>query len=169
MTFGKRRGAYVEPFLSREYLANGGGMVTDLTGGLMHYWLATKDKSAAVAVVALASAVLAENSGGPHAMPCYWKREAGSTVLLPPGQGERGTVGVTHYSGSPFQKNWAPEYVHMVCPAFVYAYDLTGKHEFLEAARGGYAEAARTNYLGNMPCYWDAPVLLYYLETFEPQ
>jgi hypothetical protein len=166
LTFGRRRGAYVEPFMSFEYLANGGGMVTHLTEGMMLYWGESSDRRAAEAIVALASAVLAENTGGPHALPCYWVRREGKLELRPEGQGDRGPVGVTHYSGNPLQKNWSPEYVFQVCQAFAYAYDLTGRREFLEAARGGYDEAARTGQLPTMYVYWQAPVLLFYLHRF---
>ena len=110
--------------------------------------------------------MLAENTGGPESLPCYWERTASGLQLLPEGQGERGVPGVTHYSGNPLQKNWAPEYVHQVCQGFAYAYDLTGKARFLEAARGGYEEAARLGMAHTMYAYWAAPVLLYYLETF---
>jgi hypothetical protein len=56
--------------------------------------------------------------------------------------------------------------VFQVCQAFAYAYDLTGRREFLEAARGGYDEAARTGQLPTMYVYWQAPVLLFYLHRF---
>ena len=166
LSFGPRRGAYVEPMMSFEYMSNGGGMVTHLTEGMMMYWAASGDRRAAAAIVALASSVLAENTGGPESLPCYWERTAGGLQLLPEGQGERGMPGVTHYSGNPLQKNWAPEYVHQVCQGFAYAYDLTGKARFLEAARGGYEEAARLGMAHTMYAYWAAPVLLYYLDTF---
>ncbi len=166
LSFGPRRGAYVEPFMSFEYMANGGGMVTHLTEGMMLYAAESGDRWAAAAIVALASSVLAENTGGPQALPCYWTRAKGGLKLLPLGCGERGQVGVTHYSGHPLQKNWSPEYVYQVCQAFAYAYDLTGRPEFLQAVRGGYAEAARHNLLNAMYVYWSAPVLLYYLQHF---
>ena len=166
LSFGPRRGAYVEPMMSFEYMSNGGGMVTHLTEGMMMYWAASGDRRAAAAIVALASSVLAENTGGPESLPCYWERTAGGLQLLPEGQGERGMPGVTHYSGNPLQKNWAPEYVHQVCQGFAYAYDLTGKARFLEAARGGYEEAARLGMAHTMYAYWAAPVLLYYLDAF---
>ena len=166
LSFGPRRGAYVEPFMSFEYMANGGGMVTHLTEGMMPYWAATGDRRAAAAIVALASAVLAENTGGPRSLPCYWERGPKGLRLLPEGEGDRGKPGVTHYSGNPLQKNWAPEYVHQVCQGFAYAYDLTGKARFLEAARGGYEEAARAGLAHVMYAYWAAPVLLFYLEAF---
>ena len=155
----------MEPFLSFEYLANGGGMVTQLTEGMMMHWIETQDPRTATAIAALAAAVYAENTGGPQALPCYWSRQPGGLELLPAGQGERGPVGVTHYSGNPFQKNWAPEYVYQVCQAFAYAYDITGRPEFLEAARSGYEAAAAAGHLGAMYVYWCAPILLYYLDA----
>jgi hypothetical protein len=165
-SFGPRRGAYVEPMMSFEYMSNGGGMVTHLTEGMMMYWAASGDARAAAAIVALASAVLAENTGGPQSLPCYWERAPGGLRLLPEGQGDRGQPGVTHYSGNPLQKNWAPEYVYQVCQGFAYAYDLTGKRQFLEAARGGYAEAAKAGMVNVMYAYWPAPMLLFYLNAF---
>ena len=166
LSFGPRRGAYVEPMMSFEYMANGGGMVTHLTEGMMLYQAASGDRRAAAAIVALASSVLAENTGGPQSLPCYWERGPGGLRLLPEGRGDRGKPGVTHYSGNPLQKNWSPEYVHQVCQGFAYAYDLTGKARFLEAARGGYEEAARAGQVNVMYAYWAAPVLLFYLDAF---
>jgi len=141
-------------------------MVTHLTEGMMLYWGESEDTRAAETIVALAAAVYAENTGGPAAVPCYWARREGKLELLPEGQGDRGHPGVTHYSGNPFQKNWAPEYVFQVCQAFVYAYDLTGQPEFLEAAQGGYEAAARAGNLGTLYASWPAPVLLFYLHHF---
>jgi len=162
-----RRGGYVEPFLSFEYVANAGGMLAHLTEGMMMYWAATGDRRVAEAIVSAAASIYAENMGGPAALPCYWKRTSTGLKLLPAGQGERGQLGVTHYSGNPFQKNWAPEYFYQVCQAFLYAYDLTGKTEFLDAARNGYLQAARGHLLGALYAYSQAPVVLYYLQHFS--
>ena len=118
------------------------------------YWWETQDRRAASALVALASSLYCESMGGPDALPVGWP------------EGSRGPYGVTTYSPNPFLAGWSPGYVFLTNTGWAYAYDVTGKREFLEAARAGYETAADQASIG-FGTYWQAPLLLFYLNHFS--
>ncbi len=144
-----RRGTYIEHHGTHNYP----GGIAWLCGQLMEsytvYWHMTRDERAREALVALASATYCENMGGPDVVPL--------------GQHQtRGKLGVTTYSPNPFMANWSSGYVFLTATGWAHAFDLTGRREFLDAARAGYEAAVEEDAL-TLSTYWQAPWLLHYL------
>jgi len=151
--FDPRRGCYAEYHGSWTYHGDVPWMCGQMLEDYAMYWWVTGDRRAAAGLVALASSLYCEDMGGPQALPRGW----------PP---TRGPYGVTTYSTNPFLAGWSPGYVFLTNTGWAYAYDLTGRQQFLEAARAGYQIAADQAAIG-FGTYWQAPILLFYLKHFE--
>jgi hypothetical protein len=158
-----RRGSYPEWHATWVYA----GTIPWMSGQMMEdfalYWWETHDRRAAAALVGLAESLYCENMGGPEALPIGGP--VGTPGSYGPG-GTRGPLGVTTYSPNPFQAGWAPGYVFLTNTGWAYAYDLTGRKPLLEAARAGYKVAVDQKQIG-LSTYWQAPILLYYLNEFK--
>ena len=154
LALGPRRGCYAEAHGSFTYPGNIAWMCGQLLEDYALYWWETRDERAASALIALASALYCESMGGPQALPIGGPEPS------------RGPYGVTTYSPNPFLANWSPGYVFLTNTGWAYAHDLTGKQEFLDAARAGYDLVAEEGGIG-LSTYWQAPILLFYLQRFK--
>jgi hypothetical protein len=149
-----RRGSYAEYHGTWNYVGNIPWMCGQMLEDYAMYWRETGDRRAAAALVGLASSLYCENMGGPGTLPMGWPDL------------ETGPYGVAAYSHNPLSSRWDIGYLFLVNTGMACAYDLTGRHEFLDAAHAGF-EYAEKHGVSGWGMYWHAPVLLFYLEHFR--
>ena len=138
-----RRGCYSEVHGNWNYRGNVPWMVVQLVEPLYLYYRESGNLDAAKMVVGLADSILCENQ-------------------------VRGVPGDIHgYSHNPHYKKNSGYHV-LIAPSLFYAYELTGKEEFLEAGWAAWEQTVREDTINDVQnCLWNAPTLSYYLQTTQ--
>jgi uncharacterized protein YyaL (SSP411 family) len=134
-----RRGTYIEIHGNMSYAGNVPWMVAQLMEPLADYYRQSGDVDAAITLVGLAEAILAENT-------------------------TRGVLGdVWGYSHNPHFKKTSGYHV-LIAPALMYAYALTDDEAFLQHARAMYEQTIAEQTVNDISnCYWNTQTLLYFL------
>ena len=139
-----RRGTYPEVHGNWNYRGNVPWMVVQLIEPLYLFYGESGNLDAARMVVGMAESILSENQ-------------------------VRGVPGdIFGYSHNPHFSKTSGYHV-LIVPCLFYAYELTGKGSFLDAAWAAWEQTVREATFNDVQnCFWNTPTLSHYLRTTRP-